>query len=280
MKRYGVLEFNQDFGTEKKCLKLIFETLHSYQCSCGGHYSPLKGRRQYQCSKCRFQIAPTAGTIFHKSETPLTLWFFTIFLFANAKSGYSAKKLERDINVTYKTAWRMLTMIRKALPQSYELLKGDVEMDEGFFGGKVRRIDIKNKPVIIAAVERGGKLRAKVTPDAKARSIYRFLADNINVEKTRLITDASRVYHDAGYKHVHHVINHSKEYVRGDVHINRIEGFWAHVKRSINGTHKVVSKKYLQSYLDGFVFHYNTRRNDRTRFSSLLDELLWPAKEP
>jgi len=281
--KYGVSDLRKDFPSDEKVLEFIFDTRHSRTCSCGGRYMPKKGRRQFQCSKCVFQIAPTAGTIFHKSDTPLTLWFEAIFRFSNAKSGYSAKQLERDLNVTYKTAWRMLSLIRKALPQSKDFLGGIVEMDEAYFGGKGiggkdnvnQSENIRNKSVVIAAVERGGKIRAKVSPDATARSIWRFLEGNVNPITTRLLTDGSNRYGNAAKKYQRESVNHGrKEFVRGDVHINRVEAFWAHVKRSVSGTHKVISRKHLQSYLDAFAFHYNNRRNDRERFSSLLGALL------
>jgi len=136
--KYGVSDLRKDFPSDKKVAKFIFDTRHSRKCSCGGQYKPLKGRRQFQCSKCRFQIAPTAGTIFHKSDTPLTIWFEAIMRFSNAKSGYSAKQLERDLNITYKTAWRMLNLIRKSLKQQKGFLSGDIEIDEMYFGGRFR----------------------------------------------------------------------------------------------------------------------------------------------
>ena len=283
--KYGLLQFRKEFGTEKQCLKMIFEASHSYECSCGGSYTPLESRRQYQCSKCRFQIAPTANTIFHKSDTPLTLWFYAIFIFSTAKSGLSAKQLQRQLGVTYKTAWRMLTFIRKAIPQSESKLKGDVEMDSGFMGGhgnagkdnKDLGKVMKGKSVVMAAVERGGKIRAKVTFDNTAWSIQTFLQKNVDTT-ARLITDASHSYITPAKEYKRETINHKKEYVRGDIHINTIETFWSHVKRSVKGTHKAISKKYLQSYLDGFVFHYNNRHSDKERFSSLLGALLLASK--
>lgn len=105
--KYGLKQFRKDFPTERACLDFIFETLHTPECACGGSYALREGRRQYQCSKCRFHIAPTASTLFYKSDTPLTLWFGAILAFSNAKSGISAKELERQLEVTYKTAHRM-----------------------------------------------------------------------------------------------------------------------------------------------------------------------------
>lgn len=287
-KRYGIFELEKDFGTEKQCLKFIFESLHSYTCSCGGRYSLLRGRRQYQCSKCKLQVAPTAGTIFHKSHTPITKWFFAIFLFANAKSGISAKQLQRNLNITYRTAWRMLMHIRTSLPADTDFLGGVVETDTAYFGG--RHPAGKNnenlsesfaaKSVLLGAVERGGRVRVRVSPDAKAKSIYRFLDRNVNPITSTLMTDKSNSYVNAAKGYSRYAVDHhKKEYVRGNVSVNTIDAFWAHVKRSVSGTHKVVSKKHLQSYLDGFAFHYNNRHNDRERFSALLGGLLQRSKE-
>src|SRR3990167_10804000 len=108
--RYGVRSLEKDFPNDDVCLEFLFDAQHSKACSCGGTYKRVKGRKQ-------FQIAPLAGTIFHKSDTPLTLWFKAILAFSNAKSGVSAKEMERQLEVTYKTAWRILHLIRKALEQ-------------------------------------------------------------------------------------------------------------------------------------------------------------------
>jgi transposase-like protein len=211
------------------------------------------------------------------------MWFLAILLFSNAKSGYSAKQLERDLNVTYKTAWRMLMLIRKAIPQGTDFLSGEVEMDETYFGGRFRsgkgnrlqREAIKAKSVIVGAVERKGSIRAKVSPNEKAKTIGKFLDGNINPINTRLMTDESNRYNVVARGYNRETVNHrAKEYVRGDVYTNTIESFWGHLKRSVRGTHKFVSKKHLQSYVDGFVFHYNTRHNDSERFSYLLNVLL------
>lgn len=121
--KYGLAQLRKDFPNDQKCLQFAFDALHSRECSCGGVYAPVKGRKQFYCSKCRFQIAPLSGTIFHKSDTPLTLWWHALWVFSNAKSGVSAKEMERQLAVTYKTAWRMLSLIRKALKQDGKLLQ-------------------------------------------------------------------------------------------------------------------------------------------------------------
>jgi len=281
--KYGVGDLKEEFPSDSVCLDYIFDFLHSRNCSCGGRYKRLPNRKQYQCSKCRFQIAPAVDTIFEKSSTPLTLWFHAIFIFSNAKSGISAKEMERQLNVTYKTAWRILRLIRESLRQGKNKLKGNVEMDEAYFGGKgdggkynknYKQV-MKKKAVVVGAVERDGKARVETVPDATADTLGKFIVENIQKKDTRLLTDGSNRYENWAYDYDRHSVNHGKkEYTRGDIHVNHVENFWSHLKRSIKGTHKVVSKKHLQSYLDGFVFHYNNRHNDRERFSSLLSALL------
>lgn len=277
--KYGIRELQAEFPTQDACLDYLFDTLHTRECSCGGRYARLSGRKQFQCSKCRYQIAPMAGTLFEKSTSPLTLWFHAIFIFSNAKSGISAKEMERQLNVTYKTAWRMLKLIRASLKQDTRPLNGIVEMDEAFFGGrgdgdeynKNYKQVMAEKAKVIGAVERGGEMRVKKVHNLSADTIGGFLADNVQEQGTCLMTDESNRYHNIAVGYDRHTVNHSiGQYAVNGVHVNHIESFWAHVKRSIKGTHKVVSKKHLQEYLDGFVFHYNNRHNDRMRFASLL----------
>jgi len=285
--RYGVRSLEKDFPNDDVCLEFLFDAQHSKACSCGGTYKRVKGRKQYQCSKCRFQIAPLAGTIFHKSDTPLTLWFKAILAFSNAKSGVSAKYMERELEVTYKTAWRMLMLIRKALKQSTDKLSGDVELDTAYIGGrksggtynKYQKQAIAAKSVVMGAVERDGNIRIQVVPNATGKTHASFLAQAVAKEGTRLMTDSAKQMTNATLGYDRYMVNHNKgEYARGDVYTNTIDGFWAHVKRSMKGTHKVVSKKYLQNYLDGFVFHYDNRHNDKTRFSALLGTVLLGAR--
>lgn len=284
--KYSIKNLRADFPTDEACLAFIFDTLHSRKCSCGGEYKPVKGRKQFQCGKCRYQIAPTSNTIFHKSDTPLSSWFHAIWIFSNAKSGISTKELERQLGVTYKCAWRILSLIRQALKQSDTKLRGDVEIDTGYFGGrhyggknneKLGEVMAK-KSVVTIAVERGGNIRAEIMPDSTAKTMRDFIQRNIETKATTLMTDNSKVYWGADNTHARVSINHKTEYVRGDVHINTIETFFAHLKRSIKGTYKVISKQHLQSYLDAFVFHYNNRHNDNQRFSVLLETLLQFSK--
>ena len=281
--KYGVRSLKAQFPNDTVVLEYMYDAQHNRTCSCGGTYRLMANSRKFQCSKCRFKISPTAHTIFHKSDTPLTLWLHAIMVFSNSKSGISAKAMERELEVTYKTAWRMLTLIRKALQQNTDKLSGDVEMDAGYFGGKGNagkdNVDLgkvmKKKSVVFAAVERGGEIRASIMPNASAQSHGDFLHKNVATKGTRLMTDNAKHYRNVAIGYDRHFVEHGKgEYVRGNTHVNTVEAFWSHVKRSIKGTHKVVSKQHLQSYLDGFVWHYNNRGNDKERFALLLGMLL------
>jgi len=118
--KYSIKDLAHEFPTDDACLDYLFDTLHSRECSCGGKYARIAVRKQFQCSKCRFQIAPMAGTIFEKSTTPLTSWFHALFVFSNAKSGVSSNEMQRQLGTTYKTAWRILHLIRKSLQQGCE----------------------------------------------------------------------------------------------------------------------------------------------------------------
>jgi transposase len=281
--KYSIRDLKKDFPNDDICFEHIFNTLHAKTCSCGGRYNRVKGRLKYQCSKCRFQIAPLVGTIFEKTSTPLTLWFHALFIFSNAKSGISSKEMERQLGVTYKTAWRILKLIRESLKQDGHYLQGDVEMDEGFFGGKgdagknneMLSVVMHKKTKVIGAIQRKGDMRAKVVKDVSAKTIATFLDHNIHPIDTRLLTDGSNRYNQSAWGYNRQTVDHgNKEYVRGDVHVNNVESFWSHIKRSIKGTHKAISKKHFQSYLDAFVWHRNNRYNDRERFGALLGALL------
>lgn len=280
--KYGLKQLRKDFPNDKACLQFAFDTLHSRECSCGGQYALRLDRKQFQCSKCRFAISPLANTIFEKSSTPLTLWWHALWVFSNAKSGISAKEMERQLAVTYKTAWRILSQIRKALKQDGKL-SGDVEMDTAYFGGRKNAGKnnenlsnaMKAKSVVMGAIERGGKARLMIVPDSTAKTHGDFLAEVVDPRGTRLMTDNTNRLDKVALGFNRLTVDHSKgEYVKGDVYANTIDAFWSHIKRSVSGTHKVVSKKHLQEYLDAFVFHRNNAYSDKERFFVLLESVL------
>ena len=266
--RYTIDQFNKEFPTEDACLDKIFEERYGdvKDCpKCGvidTKFYRVTGRKCYACMHCGYQLHPLAETIFHKSSTPLKSWFYAIYLFSVSKNGVAAKEIERHVGVTYKTAHRMARQIRSLMAQDGQIggTGKTVEADETYYGG-VRRgsAGARHKVPILGVVERSGEVRSIVSDVASTNRAKRFLLSNVK-EETILHTDESRIYLWAKDRHVHEAINHSQgEYARGHVTTNTIEGFWGQMKRSIDGTYHCVSPKYLQLYVNEFVFRYNLR---------------------
>lgn len=205
------------------------------------------------------QYHPLHGTIFEKSSTKLTLWFYAIYLFSVSKNGVSAKELQRQLGVTYKCAWRMARSIRSLMESDSDPLSGTIEADETFIGGRTREYKGRfgNKVSVLGLVERKGRVRAVVAPRETHLVLNHILK---NVEKgSEIFSDQFGVYKKIvklGYGH--DSINHKmKEYGRGEVHTNTIEGFWSQLKRSLRGTYGgAISSQHLQLYVDEFSFRY------------------------
>lgn len=272
---YNFKDFDEQFPDDAACLDFIFRArFANHVCECGKRdcFHRRTKRRAYQCAWCGAQIYPTAGTVFEKSETSLKSWFFAIFLFAKSKNGVAAKELERQLGVTYKTAHRMGHKIRELMTGKGNPLAGIVEADETYIGGKRSGFGrgATGKTPVIGVVERRGEVRAIVVTNATAGNAIGHLRQHVETT-AQVVSDESPIYNFTskfGFKHIR--VNHSAgEYVVGRAHTNTIEGFWSQLKRSIDGTHHSVSRKYLQNYVDEFAFRYN-RRYDAEMFSSLL----------
>jgi len=284
--RYTIKQFQKDFPSDDTCLEYIFKARFGNNpicpiCKKAGSFYRVKKRKTYTCS-CGYQVSPTTNTIFHKSSTSLVNWFFAIYLMSTAKNGVSAKEIQRYTDVTYKTAWRMANKIRGLMNQDESMLEGIVEIDEMYVGGNPRRNlrkrYIKKTPVI-GVVARNGKAKAVVVEEADTRSALKLLKDNVKVGST-ITSDGSYLYRNKleklGFKHS--TVKHSEnEYVRGDVYTNNIEQLWGQIKNSIRGTYHSVSSKYLQTYVDEFVYQYNHRS---LKTSSLFESLISRLGEP
>jgi transposase len=283
--KYTIHAFHRDFPNDGACLEWLTAYLYPNgirckKCQRNTTHHFLKKRKALCCDYCGSHIHPTAGTIFHKSSTPLKVWFHAIYIMSATRCGISAAQLMREVGVTYKTAWRMFSQIRKMLREDIRDLGGEVEADETFFGGRKHGPDYwggSRKTIIAGVVERkdsGGRVAAYVT---EGRSLY----DLLNPIRERVLPE-SMIFTDEfgsykklskhGYKHrrIHHK---ARVYVRGDVHTNTIEGFWSLVKRGISGVHHSVSKKHLQTYLDLYSFRYNHRKDSRPMFAALVSQI-------
>jgi len=234
----------------------------------------------YYCAACNDQFTVTVGTIMERSHVPLTKWWLAMHLMGSSKKGMSAHQMHRMLGVTYKTAWFMCHRIREAMRVSnVGPLGGNgsvVEADETYYGEvpKAKRPKRKTtgrkfskygaspetKRVIVSLVERGGEVRSFHVPTASMDGVVKIVRDNI-AKETRLHTDESRIYRKVGKDFAtHETVNHSaKEYARGDVTTNTVEGYFAIFKRGMRGVYQHCDEKHLHRYLAEFDFRYSNR---------------------
>lgn len=237
-----------------------------------------------RCNKCEKQFTVTVGTIFEGSHISLDIWFRAFHAVCSSKKGISALQLSRMLGVTYKSAWFMAHRIRLVMKGEpfTKMLKGTVEVDETYIGGKPRYkshtlgrrpFSESGRATVVALVQRGGKTRSHRFDAVSGRSLKDEIRNNVSQTST-IITDDFKPYRGIGrdFKGGHHVVEHSVgEYVRGKVHTNTAESFFALLKRGIMGTFHHVSKQHLNRYLDEFTFRWNTRKvSDGERFQAAL----------
>jgi transposase len=287
---YALMEFMREFPDDETCLQWLWvkrfssDGEHAYCPKCEQvrvfkKYETSQTRQSWTCTGCGLHIHPTAGTIYEKSSTSLHLWFYAIYLMTSTRCGISAKQMERELGVTYKTAWRICKEIRTKVmeQQDDETLSGTVELDETYVGGK-RRGTPRGRPnaeshkvPVFGMVERQGKVVALTVPNAKGKTLMGHVVEHV-IPASTVYTDDFRAYNfmkKLDYKH--DIINHSeKVYVSGDVHTNTIEGFWSLVKRGVGGVYHSVSAKYLQGYLNEYVWRYNHRKDEKSTFFAAL----------
>lgn len=227
----------------------------------------LEEQKKFQCKSCRYQFSVTANTIFHDTHLPLWKWFLAVYLIIESKKGISANQLKRTLGVSYKTAWYLCHRIRAAFNEvDAQLLKGIVEADETFVGGKVQGVGrgyTDNKVVVVGAVQRDGAIRLQVVKGRDRETLQGFLRENVAGETQAIYTDELPSYLGIADENTkHETVNHSaKEYVRGDIHVNSVENVWSLLKRSIIGSYHQVSAKHLDAYLDELEFRFNNREN-------------------
>lgn len=249
---------------------------------------------KYKCKNTNRYFTVKTGTCFANSKIPFTKWFYVMWLFAQGKRGISSYQVSRDIDVSQKTAWRMLHKIRKAMTGENDYsINGNVEIDETFAGGKnkFRHKDkkvgkcqgrsYKDKVPIFGMLGRDGDLVAKVADDTKSNTLVTLIKKYVK-EGSTIYTDGwdysgiedkytqMSVDHGSNYYGITYY-NINKETVM--ITTNTIENAWSIFKR-LYATYYHISKKYMQYYVDEFVFRFNTRKlSDSDRFRLLLQYL-------
>ena len=235
----------------------------------------------WKCAGCRKEFTVTVGTIFADSHIPLSKWLLAIHLLCSSKKGMSAHQLHRMLGVTYKSAWFMAHRIRHAMTQEplSSKLSGTIEVDETHIGGKLRvgpqitkpgerpkdRLSaVANKAAVVSLLQRGGSVRSRHVGRVTAKTLKPIIREMV-AEDAHLMTDTSTVLASVGRKRRHSQVNHSaKEYVRFEdgvcISTNTVEGYFATLKRGINGVYHHVGKQHLHRYLSEFDFRYNARK--------------------
>lgn len=280
--RYTIKDLQRDFPDDDSCLEWLKEYLYpdGIYCVVDKKITPhhrMKKRKSYSCELCGHHIHPTADTIFHKSSTLLTLWFYAIYLMSATRAGISAKQLERELGVTYKTAWRMFHQIRKMMGDDDIQTEGEVEVDETYFhADTAKRSTAKahNHQIVFGMVERGGRAKVKHVRTSGTRVLM--------PEIKATIKSGSEIYSDeySSYgllKHEdykkHYTIQHkSGQYVDAWVHTQNVENLWSNMKRGIKGVYRHVDVKYLQAYANEYAFRYSHRKGV-SMFWAIMDRV-------
>ena len=277
-----VTDFFRQFPTDDACLEHLWnvrfgDEVECKKCGKVGKFYRLRKEPAYSCPRCGHHIHPMVGTPFAKSRTPLQKWFYAMYMFTTTHHGVAAKELQRQLGVTYKTAWRMGHELRKYMAEvdGETPLSGDVEADETYVGSRTtggkRGRGAPNKTVVFGMLERDGDVMANVVPNVRKKTLQPIIKENV-VKDSTVHTDELKSYSGlskAGFDH--ETVNHGAgQYVDGDSHVNGIEGFWPRLKLSIRGTHIHVSRKHLQTYVKEFEYRYNMRKQPELMFDRLL----------
>lgn len=281
-KMFTVLDFYKRFPDDDACLEHLMmvrfgNPVYCPKCGTEGQFAKLKKIPAYACPTCGHHIHPMVGTPFERSSTPLQKWFYAMYLFTTSRHGVPAKELQRQLGVTYKTAWRMGHEIRKYMTTTDgdDDLSGHVEIDETMIGGRRKGgkcgRGAPGKTVVMGMLERDGDVMTKVVPNVRRKTLHPLIETNVETGAT-IHTDELASYRGlVGKGYDHQTVNHSRgDYVNGETHVNSIEGYWSRLKNSIRGTHVHVSAKHLPKYLGKFEYRFNMRHHPEVMFARLL----------
>lgn len=228
----------------------------------------------WKCNTCGGQFTVTVNTVMESTHVPLRLWLMAFTIMCSAKKGISALQMKRQLGIgSYQTAWFLCHRIREAKKREplAGLLKGTVEVDETYVGGKPRKEAGAPKPKrgrgtkktpVVVLVERDGRARARKIGRVDGKTLKAAIRENVE-RSAAIMTDEWAAYRGIGgeYEGGHKFVTHSAgEYVRGDAHTNTAESYFALLKRGVIGSFHHVSKQHLDRYCDEFSFRWDHRR--------------------
>lgn len=289
----NLLTITKKYNTQAKCLSYLEklrwgDTVTCTFCGSDNTVAIKAQQGRHHCNNCKTTFSVLSDTIFEDTRLPLPKWFIIIGMMLNAKLGLSAKEIMRNAGVTYKTAWYTAMRVRCGMINPCITLQNIIEMDEAYVGGKPRKKVPANYPnltkvtnkrgrgtsktPIVGIIERNGDVVLKVVEKLTSRNLMAMLKDYVKTDNALLMTDEFRAYAKMDTEVEHLVINHKKEFARGIVHVNNIEGFWNIVKLSIKGQYIALSKKYLPFYLVQAQYIFNLRNNKGNVFEMFLKD--------
>lgn len=295
--KYSISDLQRDFPDDDACLEWLVNWLYPDGITCKlcgvvtKHYKD-SGRRSYSCGVCGRHMHPTVGTIWHNTKLPLTMWFYAMYLMSNSKTGVPAAQIQRQLGITYNSAWRMMHQIRQLMVDSPDKLRGEVEIDETFIHGNTYKRSSAHKKygyrqggrrtgeIILGMVERGGRVKVRHIKSTGARVILPHVEANVAFG-SQIYTDGFDVYRTLfkrGYGHS--ATNHGqRQYVDLEDrrnHTQNIENVWSHLKRGLKATYRCVSAKHLQKYANEFAFRYSYRKH-LSLFWALMTRISLPS---
>ena len=281
-------QFQRQFADEEACRHYLDACRwpEGFRCPRCGHERgfPLRDWERRECAKCRYQASLTAGTVFHRTKLPLTVWFWAAYRMATDKRGISALLLQQQMDIRYETAWLLLHKLRRAMVNAArEPLHGEIEIDETWVGGPQPGLrgsrQLKGRKAVLVAVavekraNRTGRARMTVIPDVQATTLLAFIKENIAPGST-IYTDGLKQFtglEEAGYQHVPRM-----QPLRGDLRkgakpvVPLADRAIGNLQQWLIGAYHGVGRHQLQVYLDEFVFRHNRRQTPQAAFQTLL----------
>lgn len=283
--KYTLKDLRADFPDDDACLRWLVDWLYPEGVTCKNcekitKHHKVKSRRSYSCDECGHHVHPTAGTIFHNSHVPLTDWFEAVWVMSSNKAGTSAKQIERQLGVTYKTAWRMMHQIRKMMDAPDGMLSEEVEIDETFIhANSFKRSSARRRygydarrtgEIVFGIVQRGGSVKVWHVKSTGARVLQPIIRDNVKYG-TLIHTDGYQGYRrlpQMGFEH-RWTDHGAGQYYTEASYTQNIENVWSHFKRGIKGVYRHIGHDYVQAYANEYAWRYSNR-NKPSMFWSLM----------
>jgi transposase-like protein len=268
----SLVQARKEFSTQIKCQEHLARMRWPEGVTCprcgSKQLSFLTSRRKWQ-SKCRYQFSCTAGTVFHGSHIDLPRWIMALWLMCHSPKGISSKQIQRELGVTYKTAWYMTQRIRTAMIRDHAGVKlsGIIEIDDAVVKSN-KGTRWGGGSYVLGMASREGDIKLQILNKLKGEKVRRVVAENVDYVKS-FYADGHKLYRKMHELGPHQYVVHQQAWVDGEVHVSFVENAWSLFKRSLVGVFHHVSTKYLQDYLDEFSFRYS-HRTEKARLMDLV----------